>query len=58
LITWKRDDSQAGIDVSESGWDSDMICYPHIAKINDKYVMFYCGNNFGQDGFGYAELQK
>lgn len=57
LFHWTRDDAQGGIDVSESGWDSEMIAYPHIAKINDKYVMFYCGNQFGKEGFGYAELQ-
>lgn len=57
LVNWTRDDEQAGIDVSESGWDSEMIAYPHIARINDKYFMFYCGNNFGREGFGYAELQ-
>lgn len=57
LINWERDDSKAGIDVSESGWDSEMIEYPHITKINNKYIMFYCGNHFGKDGFGYAELE-
>jgi len=57
LVNWTRDDKQAGIDISESGWDSEMIAYPHIAKINEKYFMFYCGNNFGRDGFGCAELE-
>ncbi len=56
LVTWTRDDSKAGIDVSESGWDSQMIEYPHIANINGKFIMFYCGNHFGKEGFGYAEL--
>lgn len=57
LFHWTRDDSKVGIEVSENGWDSQMIAYPHIAKINDKYVMFYCGNEFGREGFGYAELE-
>ncbi|WP_319543108.1 hypothetical protein [uncultured Pseudodesulfovibrio sp.] len=56
LVHWTRDDSKVGIDVSSSGWDSKMIEYPHISKINGKYCMFYCGNHFGRDGFGYAEL--
>lgn len=56
LINWTRDDTKAGIDISSSGWDSEAIAYPHISKINDKYTMFYCGNNFGKEGFGYAEL--
>lgn len=57
LITWIRDDSQSGIDVSEFGWDSEMICYPHIIKLNEKFIMFYNGNGFGKSGFGYAELE-
>lgn len=56
LESWHRDDSLAGIDVSENGWDSEMICYPSVSSVGDKLYMFYCGNNFGQNGFGYAEL--
>jgi predicted GH43/DUF377 family glycosyl hydrolase len=58
LINWTRDDAQAGIDVSETGWDSEMIEYPHIAEINGKHVLFYCGNQFGKTGMGFAELQR
>jgi predicted GH43/DUF377 family glycosyl hydrolase len=57
FINWTRDDSKAGIDVSENGWDSEMICYPHIVQVEDKYLMFYNGNGFGLSGFGYAELE-
>ena len=57
LFTWHRDDSQVGIELSTSGWDSEMITYPHVAKINEKIIMFYCGNDFGREGFGYAELE-
>ena len=53
---WQRDDSLAGIEVSESGWDSKMIAYPYIVRANDKFLMFYNGNGFGQSGMGYAEL--
>lgn len=53
---WDRDDSKVGIKISEQGWDSEMICYPHVVKIEGKIYMFYCGNYFGRDGFGYAEL--
>ena len=58
LFKWARDDSQAGIDVSETGWDSQMIEYPHIFELNGKHIMLYCGNHFGKEGFGYAELEK
>ena len=33
LIDWKRDDSKAGIDISEEGWDSEMISYPHVFQL-------------------------
>lgn len=56
LINWNRDDTQSGIDVSETGWDSKMVAYPSIFEYKDKYYMLYNGNGFGKDGFGYAEL--
>ncbi len=58
LKTWQRDDSQAGIDISPSGWDSQAICYPHVVEVDDKIYMFYSGNQYGCSGFGYAELEK
>lgn len=58
LMTWKRDDAKAGIKLSEDGWDSEMICYPHVIKIGEQWVMFYCGNAFGQGGLGYASLEE
>tara|TARA_E500000331_G_C17233023_1_gene703518 strand:- start:968 stop:1906 length:939 start_codon:yes stop_codon:yes gene_type:complete len=53
---WERKDSEAGIDRSNSGWDSQMIEYPFVLTIKDKKYMFYNGNKFGESGFGYAEL--
>lgn len=53
---WQRSDSECGIDVSNEGWDSEMICYPHIIECEGKVIMFYNGNGFGKSGFGYAEL--
>ena len=57
LIHWERDDSKVGIDVSADGFDSIMLEYPHITKIDGKYIMFYSGNWFGKEGMGYAELE-
>jgi predicted GH43/DUF377 family glycosyl hydrolase len=54
MINWKRDDQKAGIDVSEEGWDSKMITYPYIVQNEDQLIMFYNGNGFGENGFGYA----
>lgn len=53
-IHFERMDERAGIDVSEEGWDSQMICYPYVIKYNSLYYMFYNGNGFGISGFGYA----
>jgi len=54
LIHWVRDDANAGIDVSENDWDSDMLCYPHIFHCDEKVYMLYNGNEFGRYGFGLA----
>lgn len=58
LTNWTRDDSNAGIEVSENGWDSDMLCYPHVFKCNDKVYLLYNGNEFGRFGFGLAVLDN
>ena len=56
LINWKRDDSKAGIDISESGWDSEMISYPHVFELDNNIYMLYLGNQVGRYGFGLAKL--
>jgi len=57
-ITWDRKDEFAGIDVSTQGWDSQMLCYPHVIDVNDNLIMLYNGNGFGQSGFGYSILEN
>lgn len=56
LVTWLRDDSKAGIDVSEEGWDAEMISYPHVFELDGKVHMAYLGNQVGRYGFGLAVL--
>jgi predicted GH43/DUF377 family glycosyl hydrolase len=56
LITWHRDDSLAGIDISEEGWDAEMISYPHVFELDGTIYMMYLGNNVGKNGFGLAKL--
>jgi hypothetical protein len=57
LIKWHRDDSRAGIDISKEGWDSEMVRYPHVFKLDGKVYMLYNGNEFGKYGFGLAILE-
>jgi hypothetical protein len=45
------------LELSNEGWDSEMIAYPYIINIKGKSVMFYNGNSFGKTGFGYAVLE-
>lgn len=56
LVEWVRDDGNAGIDVSDDGWDSQMQCYPHVFEVENKTYMLYNGNEFGRHGFGLAVL--
>lgn len=55
-IEWIRKDKEIGLDVSPSGWDSQIICYSAVVSAKGKTYMFYNGNEFGKSGFGYAEL--
>jgi len=57
-VSWQRCDELAGIGVSEHGWDSSAICYPHVIECDDHLLMFYCGNEYGKDGLGVAKLTK
>ncbi len=57
MYNWIRDDSKAGIDVSETGWDSEMISYPHVFELDGEIFMLYLGNNVGKYGFGIARLE-
>lgn len=56
-INWERQDQLAGIDVSDSGWDSQMICYPYIFDHAGQRYMLYNGNSYGKTGFGLAILK-
>ena len=57
LIDWVRDDSKAGIDVSDQGWDAEMISYPHVFELDGKIYMTYLGDQVGRYGFGLAVLE-
>lgn len=54
-IRWQRDDANSGFAPSGDAWDESMQCYPRFFALNGRRFLFYCGNDFGRDGFGYVE---
>lgn len=54
--TWRRQDDIVGIGRSPSGWDSEMICYPHVFTMNGTTYMAYNGNGYGASGIGLAVI--
>lgn len=57
-IHWMRMDKHVCIDVSQSGWDSEMIEYPFVFDHNGRRYMLYNGDGYGKTGFGLAVLEK
>jgi hypothetical protein len=56
-LNWQRTHSTDRIDIAATGWDSEMIEYPSIFDHNGERYLLYCGNAFGQTGFGAARWQ-
>jgi len=57
-MNWKRMDNEVGLDVSDDGWDSEMIEYGFIYDHGGKRFMLYNGNSFGKTGVGLAVLDN
>ena len=55
-LEWERKDEEAGIDVSQDGWDSEMIEYPCVFQHGGSWYMLYNGNGYGASGIGLAVL--
>jgi hypothetical protein len=55
---WQLRLGETGLDVSASGWDSEMIEYPFVFDHKGERYMLYNGNRFGQSGFGLAVLEQ
>ena len=53
-LVWRRKDEEVGIDVSETGWDSEMIEYPFVFDCQGQRYMLYNGNDYGRTGIGLA----
>jgi hypothetical protein len=56
--SWKLDLDSAGIEVSDQGWDSEMIEYPFVFSHKGEHYMLYNGNGYGKTGFGLAILEE
>lgn len=54
--TWTRDDALGGLTPGPEGWDSSMMCYPHLFELDGQVHLLYNGNEFGRNGFGLATL--
>jgi hypothetical protein len=55
-LVWERKDDLVGIDVSENGWDSEMVEYACVLDAGGRRHMLYNGNAFGMTGIGHATL--
>jgi hypothetical protein len=53
-LDWQRLDQHVGIQLSDSGWDSQMMEHPAVVKHAGRWFMFYNGNRFAKDGIGLA----
>jgi len=53
---WRLALEDAGIDVSEDGWDAEMIAYPYVFDHGGARYLLYNGNGYGRSGFGLAVL--
>jgi hypothetical protein len=56
-LVWVRKDAEVGIDVSTSGWDSQMIEYAWVFDHDGQRYMLYNGNDYGKSGIGLAVLE-
>jgi hypothetical protein len=54
--SWRLALDEVGIDVSSTGWDSEMIEYPYVFNHKGRRYMLYNGNGYGKTGFGLAAL--
>lgn len=57
-IKWTRMDKKINLNISESGWDSEMIEYSYLYDFKGKRYMLYNGNSYGKTGVGLAVLEE
>lgn len=57
-LSWRRRDTLCTLEAGNSGWDSGMVAYPYIVDLPWGLALFYNGNGFGVEGFGYAAWES
>jgi hypothetical protein len=57
-VHWHRNDDEAGIEPSPSGWDSESVEYPWVFDHDGSRYLLYNGNRYGATGFGVAILES
>lgn len=55
-IRWTRDE-HVSLDVSPTGWDSEMTAYPAVFDWRGMRYLLYNGNGYGRTGIGLAVLE-
>jgi len=58
MVIWQRNDELVDIQLSKTGWDSEMVNYPHVFELDGATYMLYQGNGMGREGFGLAMLES
>jgi hypothetical protein len=53
-LAWQRQDERVALDVSGTGWDSEMICFGSLLTAAGRTYLFYNGNRYGETGVGVA----
>ena len=53
-ISWVRTPDNPVLKGSGQGWDSSMAAYPGVARVGNRYLMWYSGNGYGASGVGLA----
>jgi hypothetical protein len=53
-VDWIISTREPPLDVSDDGWDSEMVEYPYVILHRGRRYMLYNGNGYGKSGFGVA----
>ena len=56
-VNWTRDDNSIVLKLSNNGWDSKEMCYPHVFRHKNYLYLLYAGNNYGNSGVGLAKMK-